>query len=50
LYGYLRGYSVPAAGTLGSALGAECVQHLGPAIPDLHWPRLKALAASLAKS
>jgi sugar/nucleoside kinase (ribokinase family) len=47
LYGYLRGYSLAAAGALGSALGAECVQHLGPAIPDMHWPRLRQLAASL---
>lgn len=47
LYGYLRGYSVAASGALGSALGAECVQHLGPAIPEMHWPRLRALAASL---
>lgn len=47
LYGYLRGYSLVSAGVLGSALGAECVQHLGPAIPDMHWPRLKALSESL---
>jgi sugar/nucleoside kinase (ribokinase family) len=47
LYGYLRGYSAAAAGALGSALGAECVQHLGPAIPEMHWPRLRALAESL---
>lgn len=47
LYGYLRGYSPAAAGALGSALGAECVQHLGPAIPEMHWPRLRALAESL---
>lgn len=47
LYGHLRGYSLAGAGALGSALGAECVQHLGPAIPDVHWPRLRALAQSL---
>jgi sugar/nucleoside kinase (ribokinase family) len=47
LYGYLSGFSLAAAGALGSALGAECVQHLGPAIPEMHWPRLRALAASL---
>ncbi|HEY4245208.1 MAG TPA: adenosine kinase [Lacunisphaera sp.] len=47
LYGYLLGYSAAAAGALGSALGAECVQHLGPAIPEMHWPRLRALAESL---
>lgn len=48
LYGYLRGLSLPSSGALGSALGAECVQHLGPAIPDLHWSRLRNLAATLA--
>ena len=47
LYGYLRGLSLSGAGALGSALGAECVQHLGPAIPEMHWPRLRALAQSL---
>jgi len=47
LYGHLRGLSLAGAGALGSALGAECVQHLGPAIPDVHWPRLQALARSL---
>jgi sugar/nucleoside kinase (ribokinase family) len=47
LYGHLRGLSLAGAGALGSALGAECVQHLGPAIPDMHWPRLRALAQSL---
>lgn len=47
LYGHLREYSLAASGTLGSALGAECVQHLGPAIPEIHWPRLRALAQSL---
>ncbi|MDI1319387.1 MAG: PfkB family carbohydrate kinase, partial [bacterium] len=47
LYGHLRGYSLPASGTLGSALGAECVQHLGPAIPEMRWPGLRALAQSL---
>ncbi|HRG56391.1 MAG TPA: PfkB family carbohydrate kinase, partial [Lacunisphaera sp.] len=47
LYGHLRGMSLAGAGTLGSALGAECVQHLGPAIPDVLWPRLRALAQSL---
>ena len=47
LYGHLRGKSLAACGALGSALGAECVQHLGAAIPELHWPRLQALAGSL---
>jgi sugar/nucleoside kinase (ribokinase family) len=47
LYGHLRGKSLPASGALGSALGAECVQHLGASIPDLHWPHLRAVAAAL---
>jgi sugar/nucleoside kinase (ribokinase family) len=47
LYGYLRGKSLAGAGALGSALGAECVQHLGASIPEAMWPRLRALAAEL---
>ncbi len=47
LYAHLRGKSLASSGALGSALGAECVQHLGASIPDHHWPRLRALAASL---
>ena len=47
LYGHLRGLSLAASGALGSVLGAECVQHLGPAIPDHQWPRLRALAQSV---
>ncbi len=47
LCGHLRGKSLAASGALGSHLGAETVQHLGASIPDMHWPRLNALAASL---
>ncbi len=47
LYAHLRGKSLAASGAIGSHLGAECVQHLGASIPDMHWPRLQALAASL---
>ncbi len=47
LYGWLRGKSLASAGALGSALGGECVQHLGASIPEAHWPRLQALATSL---
>jgi sugar/nucleoside kinase (ribokinase family) len=47
LYGHLRGKSLASAGALGSALGAECVQHLGAAIPESRWPHLRELAASL---
>ena len=50
LYGYLRGYSLPAAGAIGSLLGAETVQHLGASVPDLHWPRLRTHIATLSKT
>lgn len=49
LYGHLRGASLPAAGAIGSILGAETVQHLGAAIPDLHWPRVRAAADALLR-
>ena len=49
LYGYLRGYSLPAAGALGSVLGGETVRHLGPVIPDMLWPKLRKHAESLAQ-
>lgn len=47
LYGHLRGASLPVAGAIGSILGAETVQHLGAAIPDVHWPRIRAQAEAL---
>ena len=50
LYGYLRGYALPAAGAIGSLLGAECVQHLGATIPEMHWPRLRTQVAALART
>jgi sugar/nucleoside kinase (ribokinase family) len=48
LYGYLKGWTLPVAGALGSRLGSECVRHVGPAIPDTHWPELHAQTALLA--
>ncbi len=48
LYGHLRGKSLTASGAIGSHLGSETVQHLGASIPEMHWPRLRTLAASLA--
>ncbi len=48
LYGYLRGQSLAAAGALGSLLGCETVQHLGPTVPAVHWPRLRSQAESPA--
>jgi sugar/nucleoside kinase (ribokinase family) len=50
LFGYLRGHALPAAGAIGSLLGAETVQHLGPTIPEMHWPRLRNQAAALART
>lgn len=47
LFGHLRGKSLAGSGALGSALGGECVQHLGASIPEAHWPRLRDLATSL---
>jgi sugar/nucleoside kinase (ribokinase family) len=38
LYGYLKDWPLPAAGALASLVGAETVRHLGPIIPDTHWP------------
>ncbi|MDB6167917.1 MAG: ydjH [Verrucomicrobia bacterium] len=49
LYGYLRGSSLAAAGAVGSLLGAETVQHLGAAIPDVHWPRIRAEAERIVR-
>ena len=50
LHGYLRNWSLPAAGSLGSVLGAECVQHIGPSIPESHWPAVRTRAAALAST
>ncbi len=49
LYGYLRGKSLALAGAIGSMMGAETVQHLGAAIPDVHWPRLRAHAEDFGR-
>jgi sugar/nucleoside kinase (ribokinase family) len=48
LSGYLQGAPLPAAGSIASLMGAETVRHLGAAIPDVHWPRVRAAAARLA--
>lgn len=49
LFGYLRGWSLPAAGALASLLGAETVMHMGPIIPDTHWRVLLPRALGLAQ-
>jgi sugar/nucleoside kinase (ribokinase family) len=47
LFGHLRGWPLPACGTLASLLGSETVMHMGPIIPDTHFevlrPRVMAL-------
>ena len=48
LFGYLQGWPLPAAGALGSLLGAETVRYLGPAIPETEWPRLRSSAQAMA--
>src|SRR5581483_793068 len=47
LYGFLRDWPLPAAGALGSLLGAETVMHLGPIIPDTEWRLLRPRALAL---
>ncbi|QYM80054.1 adenosine kinase [Horticoccus luteus] len=44
LYGHLRGASLAHAGAVASILGAECVQHLGAAIPHVRWPQVRGAA------
>jgi sugar/nucleoside kinase (ribokinase family) len=48
LYGYLRGWPLPAAGALGSFMGAETVRHMGPVIPAVHWTDVRPRALALA--
>lgn len=50
LFGYIRKLPLPVCGAIGSLLGAETVQHLGPAIPDAHWPHLRAAVAALSRT
>lgn len=48
LYGYLRGWSLPASGALASLMGAETVRHLGPIIPRSEWEKVEPRALALA--
>lgn len=48
LFGYLRGWPLPACGAIASLIGAETVSHLGPIIPAAHWPAVHARALALA--
>ncbi|HVS53467.1 MAG TPA: adenosine kinase [Opitutaceae bacterium] len=47
LYGYLRGWPLPACGAIASLLGAETVMHMGPIIPETDWAVLKPRALAL---
>jgi sugar/nucleoside kinase (ribokinase family) len=49
LYGYLRGWKLPACGALASLMGAETVRHLGPIIPSKRWPEVRAQALALGR-
>jgi sugar/nucleoside kinase (ribokinase family) len=48
LFAHLRGWPLPACGALASLMGAETVRHLGPLIPETHWPETCARALALA--
>jgi sugar/nucleoside kinase (ribokinase family) len=48
LFAHLRGWPLPSCGALGSLMGAETVNHLGPIIPPSHWPQVAARAHALA--
>jgi len=48
LFGYVRGWSLPACGAVAALLGAETVRHLGPLIPANAWPEVKTKALRLA--
>ncbi|HYC72936.1 MAG TPA: adenosine kinase [Opitutaceae bacterium] len=47
LYGWLRGAPLHAAGAIGSLVGGESVQHLGPAIPAHKWDEIRLRAQEL---
>jgi sugar/nucleoside kinase (ribokinase family) len=49
LYGYLRGWKLPACGALASLMGAETVRHLGPIIPSARWPDVHVQALALGR-
>jgi sugar/nucleoside kinase (ribokinase family) len=40
LSAYLRDQPLPVCGAIASILGAETVRHMGPIIPDTHWPQV----------
>ena len=44
LSAYLGGHPLPVCGRVAALMGAETVRHLGPIIPDAHWPAVAAAA------
>jgi sugar/nucleoside kinase (ribokinase family) len=49
LFGYLRGWTLPASGALASLLGAETVMYMGPIIPQTQFEVLLPRALALGK-
>ena len=47
LSAWLRDQPLPVCGKVASLLGAQTVRHLGPIIPDAHWPAVAAEAKAL---
>jgi len=47
LFAHLRGWQLPACGEVASLMGAATVSHLGPIIPDAHWPEVRSAALRL---
>jgi len=47
LAAWLRDQPLPLCGKIASLLGAETVRHMGPVIPDAHWPAVAAQAEKL---
>jgi sugar/nucleoside kinase (ribokinase family) len=47
LFGYLRGWPLPACGAIASLLGAETVMHMGPIIPETHFEIMRPRAMAL---
>jgi sugar/nucleoside kinase (ribokinase family) len=46
LAAYLRDHPLPTCGSVASLLGAETVRHMGPIIPDAHWPAIATRASA----
>lgn len=46
LAAYLKDHPLPTCGMVASLLGAETVRHMGPIIPDAHWPAIAARATA----